>query len=129
MSACLLSVRARLACSYCMRSQPMVWHPPTGSRMQQVLSSLDVLVNGHGLSRHTANSTAPPSAKVSEVQSGGHVDLCQVQFQEEIVSFNDHRFRTVFDGHQEFCVPSAGLCIFLVQSCVFRVLSCVLSLL
>ena len=30
------------------------WHSPTGSRMQQVLSSLDVLVHGHGRSGHTA---------------------------------------------------------------------------
>ena len=41
----------------CMRSQPM----GTSSRMQLVLSSLDVLVHGHGLSGHT---TAPPGSPV-----------------------------------------------------------------
>ena len=54
-----------------------VWHSPTGSRMQQVLTSLDVLMHIHGLSEHTAYSTAPPDAKVSDVQFGRHVDLCQ----------------------------------------------------
>ena len=52
------------------------WHSPTGSRMQQVLSSLDVPVQGHLLSGHTAYSTAPTGAKLSDVQFGGHVDLC-----------------------------------------------------
>ena len=55
------------------------WHSPTGSRMQQVLSSLDVLVVGHGLSGHTAYSTAPPGANVSDVQVGIHVDLITLQ--------------------------------------------------
>ena len=45
--------------------------------MQQVLSSLDVLVHGHRLSGHTAHSTAPLGAKLSDVQFGRHVDLCQ----------------------------------------------------
>ena len=35
---------------------------------------------------------APPSTKVSDVQSGGRVDPCQVQFYKEVVSFDDHRF-------------------------------------
>ena len=52
------------------------WHSPTGSRMQQVLSSIHVLVVGRGLSGHTAYSTAPPGANVSDVQVGIHVDLC-----------------------------------------------------
>ena len=45
-------------------------------------------------------------------QSGRHVDLCQVQFLKEVVSFSDHRFLSMFDSHQELCVPGAGLCIF-----------------
>ena len=44
---------------------------------------------------------APPGAKVSDVQSGRPVDLCQVQFWKKVV----------------------------VQGCVFRVLSSVLSVL
>ena len=46
--------------------------------MQQVLSSLDVLMHIHGLSEHTAYSTAPPGANVSDVQFGRHVGLCLV---------------------------------------------------
>ena len=45
--------------------------------MQQVLSSLDVLVHGYRLSGHTAYSTAPPGEKLSDVQFGRHADLCQ----------------------------------------------------
>ena len=75
-SACLLSyVPGWPVPTACDHSQG--WHSPTGSRMQQVLSSLDVLVVGHGLSGHTASSTAPPGANVSDVQVGIHVDLCQ----------------------------------------------------
>ena len=33
--------------------------PPTGSRMQQVLTLLDVPVYGHGLSRHTQRVSRP----------------------------------------------------------------------
>ena len=54
--------------------------------------------------------SAPPGAKVSDVQSRRHVDLCQVQFKKDVVSFNDNRLLTVFDSHQELCVPGAGLC-------------------
>ena len=43
-----------------------VWHSPTSSRMQQVLSLLDVLVHGHGLSGHVAYFTAPLGAKVND---------------------------------------------------------------
>ena len=74
-SACLLSyVPGWPVPTACDHNQG--WHSPTGSRMQQVLSSLDVPVVGHGLSGHTANSTAPPGANVSDVQVGIHVDLC-----------------------------------------------------
>ena len=59
-----------------MRSQPKGGTHPAGHRMQQVLSSLDVLAHGHRLSGHTAFSTAPPGAKLSYVQFGWHVDLC-----------------------------------------------------
>ena len=47
--------RAGLACSYCMRSQPR----GGTSRMQQVLTLLDVLVHGHVLSRHTQRAYRP----------------------------------------------------------------------
>ena len=35
---------------------------------------------------------APPGTKVSDVQSGGRVDPCQVQFYKKVVLFEDHRF-------------------------------------
>ena len=39
----------------------------------------------------------------------------------EVVPLHDHRFLTVFDIHQELCVPGAGLCICCTKLC----LSCV----
>ena len=51
--------------------------------MRQVLSSLDVLVHGHRLSGHTVYSTGPPGAKLSDVQFGRHVDLCQKKKRKE----------------------------------------------
>ena len=55
---------AMLAFSYCKRSQPRGWHSPTGSRMQQVLALLDVLVHGHVLSRHTQRVYRPAGREV-----------------------------------------------------------------
>ena len=46
-----------------------------------------------------------------------YVDLCQVQFYNEVGSINDHRFVTVFDCHQERIVAVAGLCI-----CYYKIL-------
>ena len=40
---------------------------------------MDVLVHGHQLSRRTAYSSAPQGAKLSDVQFGRHVDLCQTR--------------------------------------------------
>ena len=45
--------------SYCMRSQPRCGTPPTSSRMQRVLTLLDVLVHDHVLSRHTQRVYRP----------------------------------------------------------------------
>ena len=58
MSACLLSnVPGWPVPTACDHSQG--WHSPTGSRTQQVLTLLDVLVHGHVLSRHTQRVYRP----------------------------------------------------------------------
>ena len=57
-----------------------------------------------------------------------HVDLCQVQFYNEVESINDHRFVTVFDCHPDRNVAGAGLCNFFKhnsRSWVYCILSCV----
>ena len=59
-------------------------HSPTGSRTQQVRASHDVLMHCHGQPGFTAYYyTAPPGAKVSDVQFGRHVDFCQKKEKEK----------------------------------------------
>ena len=41
-----------------------------------------------------------------------------------LLSFYDHGFLTVFDCHQELCVPGAGLWIFYTTSCISCVELC-----
>ena len=53
------------------------WHSPTGSRTQQVRSSLDVLIHGHGQPRFTAYYSAPLDAMVGDAQHSIRVDSCQ----------------------------------------------------
>ena len=70
--ACLLSM-----CPLGLFSPPAIrakgWHFPTGSRTQQVRSSLDVHTHGHVLFRHSV-FTAPPGAILSTTQVGIRVD-------------------------------------------------------
>ena len=63
------------------------------------------------------------------MQSGRHVDFCQVQLKKEVVSINDHRFLAMFDSHQELCVPGAGLCISSSKLCLSCAKFCAISVL
>ena len=94
-------VRARLTCSLLHAITAKGWYSPTGSRMQQVLSSLDVLVHGHGLSGHTAYSSGPPCAKESDVQFGGHVGLCQKEKEKEQEKERKRKREKVKKGKRE----------------------------
>ena len=50
------------------------WHSPTGSRTQQVHSSLDVHIHGHGQPGFTAYFSAPPGVNLSNAQVSIRVD-------------------------------------------------------
>ena len=74
-----------------------VWHSPTGSRTQQVRSSLDVHTHGHVLSRHTHSVfTAPPGAILSTTQVGIGVDSYHTQKGKTIVHRSSISRKRVF---------------------------------
>ena len=53
------------------------WHSPTSSRTQQVHSSLDIHIHGHGLPGFIAYYTSPPGVNLSTAQVSICVHSCQ----------------------------------------------------
>ena len=73
--ACLLALCHLSLLSRC-ATTAKGWHSPMGCRTQQVLSSHGVLLHCRGQPGFPAYYTAPPGAKVSDMQFGRRVDLC-----------------------------------------------------
>ena len=99
----------------------------TGTRRGKVVALVDVRqAYFYAPSRRRVFVELPPEdfqAGDEHMFSDKYLDVvfcAKTQLPRRKVSFNDHRFLTVFDSHQELCVSGAGLCIvFSTELCLF----------